>query len=142
MINILVFILVVYTLSFATVYKNAVILVYPFQIIFNIIRLITFKLVDLRKATECMICTPLYFAGFFSFLNHMFFNQIHLCPSLNIFGKADNWIFMCILILIDALSVAGSVYLLDRIESLLSTTIALNESNTSKQYSTKGMLLD
>jgi hypothetical protein len=109
--NIVLFFLVVYALSFAIVYKRPAIF-RPVEWIMNTI--------GLGKGLDCMICMPMYIAAVLSALNLVFLPDITFSPALSLFGTPYNWwLLIPSYVFIDALSSSGMIYLLDQIQVYL-----------------------
>jgi len=108
--SIILFFLVVYTLSFAVVYKQPKILK-PVEWIF-------IKL-GLGQALDCMLCMPMYVGGTVSLVNLFLLTQWAFTPSVYFFGLPQSWEYYVAAVLIDAWSASAVIYLLDQIQVYL-----------------------
>ena len=105
MIKIAIFSLIVFTISFAIVYKRPLI-ARPWEWIMTVL--------GLKDSLKCTLCTPLWIGGILSALNIFFLPQMGITPSLVLFGEPVGWIEYAGSIFIDSFSVASIVYLLDQ----------------------------
>jgi hypothetical protein len=105
--NIILFFLVVYTLSFAIVYKRPA--------IFRPIEWI-FQKIGLGEALDCMLCMPMYAGAAISAFTLIFLPNLMLSPSFYLFGNPENWYYICAYIFIDMLSASGMIYLMDQVQ--------------------------
>ena len=116
--SIVLFYLVVYTLSFAIVYKRPSI----FKPVYW-----CFETVGLGAALECMLCIPMYIAAAFSTFTLLLLPELTFSPSLYVFGEPSTWYYLVSYIFIDALSASAVIYLIDKFE------VSLDKDNSNIQ---------
>jgi hypothetical protein len=104
--NIILFYLVTFTLSFAIVYKR--------PLIFKPIEWI-FPLFGIKKALDCMLCMPMYIAAALSMFSIIFLPDIIFSPALSVFGKTEIWYYVLSYVFIDALSASAVIYSFDQL---------------------------
>ena len=106
MLQITIFSLIIYTVSFAIVYKKPAV-AKPFEWLM--------KTIGLGESLNCMICTPLWIGGIVSALNIFILPSMAITPSLVIFGEPSGWLEYTVSILMDMFSVASIVFIVDQI---------------------------
>ena len=106
MLKIIIFCLMVYTVSFVIVYKKNLI-TKPYEFLMTIL--------GLKDSLVCMICTPFWIAGILSTLNIFVLSQMGITPSLVLFGEFNCWLEYAGGIFIDMFSTASIVFIMDQI---------------------------
>jgi len=130
MIKIVIFCLIVYTISFAIVYKKPLI-AKPYEWLMRIFWL--------KGSLDCMICTPFWIAGIVSALNIFILPEMDITPSLVIFGMPEAWLEYTASILMDMFSVASVVFIVDQFllfvteNRKLDVTICKEKDNSETQ---------
>jgi len=119
--NILLFFLVVYTLSFAVVYKRPA--------IFKPVEW-TFEKIGLGPALDCMLCMPMYIGAALSTFSLIFLPKLIFSPSLYLFGTPESWYYIVAYVFIDMLSASGMIYLIDQIQVYLENNYRGFTNNT------------
>ena len=130
MIKIGIFSLIVFTISFAIVYKRPLI-ARPWEWLMTIF--------GLKDSLKCTLCTPLWIGMVLSALNVFLLPQMGITPSLVMFGEPTGWLEYAGCIFIDSFSVAAIVYLMDQFNNYfleyrgkLNITIKKEEENNSQ----------
>jgi hypothetical protein len=116
--SVILFYLVVYTLSFAVVYKQPAI----FKPVYWL-----FKKAGLGEALQCMLCMPMYIGGFISVINLFLLKGLLFSPSVYFYGIPSSWEYYIAFILIDAWSASAVIYLIDQVQVYLESKSFHNE---------------
>jgi len=130
MLKIGIFCLIVYAISFAIVYKRPLV-VKPWEWLVTMF--------GLKDSLYCMICTPVWISGILSALNMFVLPEMAITPSLVIFGQPEGWLYCAGSILMDMLSVATIVFIMDQIllfiteSRKLDLTVVKEKTDTIKQ---------